>query len=180
MFQWWPWILLVVQWPVVYCRKETCTFTQDVLEGIALNQDNRNQLSKLFYPINKALPSYALIVYLTNHSSKLLSLCDQGIFPWRQFPNVNDTIDNPGSIWWVMWSTNALHSLTSPMLLDSLSFGVVTFSYEVFFNKISPFVFPTPMACIAIPCLLEEYDDDTDHLLGETTVQVQATCMYLY
>ena len=173
MFLWW--ILLLVQIPVVYCGEEMCSFSQDVLESIASNQENRNQLSKLFYPINKPSPSYALIVYLTNHSGKLLPFCDQGMFPWRQFPNVNDTIDNPDNIWWVMWSTNAVHSLTSPMLLDSASYGVVTVTYEVFFNKISPFVFPTPMACIAIPCLLEKYDVNTDHLPGEITVQVQTT-----
>ena len=158
MFLWW--ILLLVQWPVVYC-------------------ENRNQLSKLFYPINKASPSYALIVYLTNHSQcgKLLPFCDQGMFPWRQFPNVIDAIDNPDNIWWVMWSTNALHSLLSPISLDSASSGVVTVSYEVFFNKISPFVLPTPMACIAIPCIIEKdaCDVNTDHLLGDITVQVQTS-----
>ena len=153
---------------------QRCNYTEEIMEAIASKPENRLYLSKLFYPINRASPSYAIIGYFVGYNGQLPYQCKEGVLPWKEYPQLNITEGATGNIWWMLWSTNALHSITSPMLMETLGFFTISISYRVFFNKTSPFVFPTPMACLAIPCNIDNAGDkDIIHMLGETTVEVR-------
>ena len=153
---------------------QRCIYTEEIMEAIASKPENRLYLSKLFYPINRASPSYAIIGYFVGYNGQLPYQCKEGVLPWKKYPQLNITEGAKGNIQWMLWSTNALHSITSPMLMETMGFFNMGISYRVFFNRTSPLFPPTPMACLAIPCNIDSNSNkDMIHMLGETTVEVR-------
>ena len=139
-----------------------CDDPQEVLDSIKVYSDNHQQLLKAFYPVNQAKPASFILAYFTNYTDQLPPECSQGTYPWKTYPTLNYTYQK---LQWHMWTTSSIYSIQSKM--SYLEFGVYlpTMTYYLLFNKTSPFVLPTPIACIKTPYT-------TDRELGDVSSQV--------
>ena len=143
---------------------EVCEDPLEILKSIKAYPDNYQQLLNAFYPINRAKPSSVIIAYFTNYTDPLPEECSLGTYPWRTHPGINYTYHN---IYWYMWTTAIIFDITGKVELIELGEYLPTVSYYQLFNKTSPFVLPTQIACIKIPFECEEWED-----LGTVTNQV--------
>ena len=151
---------------------EVCDDPLEILKSIKADPDNYQQLLNAFYPINWAKPSSVIIVYFTNYTDPLPEECSLGTYPWKTYPGINHTYHR---IHWYMWSTAIILDIASSMLLMEFGEYLPTITYYQLFNKTSPFVLPTQIACIKIPFECEEWED-----LGTVTDQVGINYMTLY
>ena len=145
-------------------RYEVCDDALEILKSIKSCPDNYQQLINAFYPINRARPSDIIITYFTNYTDPLPEECSLGTYPWRTYPGINFTYHN---IYWYMWTTKIIINIAGD--LHWIEFGeyLPTISYNQLFNKTSPFVLPTQIACIKIPLECKELGD-----LGTVTTEV--------
>ena len=154
----------------VFCGEheqyQVCDDPLEMLNSIKAYPDNYQQLLNAFYPNNWAKPSSVIIAYFTNYTDPLPEECSLGTYPWRTYPGINYTYHN---IYWYMWTTAIIFDLTGNIQLIEIGEYLPTISYFQLFNKTSPFVLPTQIACIKIPfeCTLGEWEN-----LGTVTNQV--------
>ena len=138
----------------------------EILESIKAYPDNYQQLLNAFYPINRAKPSSVIIAYFTNYTDPLPEECSLGTYPWRTYPGINHTYRN---INWYMWTTTPIYSIESEMIYLEFGEYLPILSYYVVFNKSSPFLLLSQIACIKTPLNIA-YDDF--QTLGDVTIQV--------
>ena len=130
-------------------RHQSCDDIKETLEAIASDPHNVQQLEKLFYPVNGAhLASYAIIVYFLNYTGPLPQQCAAGSYPWESYPTINSTYQE---MEWYLWTTQLNNAIASPLKLLGLGLYLPTVIFPFFFNRTSPFVQPTPTACLAVP-----------------------------
>ena len=141
-----------------------CRDTYKIMNSINGDPDNYQQLLNAFYPINRARPSSVIIAYFTNYTDPLPEECSLGTYPWRTYPGINYTYHN---IYWYMWTTTIIFDIAGNMLLMEFGEYLPTITYYQLFNKTSPFVLPTQIACIKIPLECKKLGD-----LGTVTTQV--------
>ena len=141
-----------------------CHDTSKILNSIKGDPDNYQQLLNAFYPINRAKPSRFIIAYFTNYTDPLPEECSLGTYPWRTYPRINYTYHK---IYWCMWTTTMIFDIAGEIKLIEFGEYLPTLTYYQLFNKTSPFVLPTQIACIKIPFECEEWRD-----LGTVTTQV--------
>ena len=128
-----------------------CESSDEILNSIKAYPDNYQQLLNAFYPINRAKPSSVIIVYFTNYTDPLPEECSLGTYPWRTYPGINYTYHN---IYWYMWTTAIIFDIATTVSLMEFGEYLPTVTYNHLFNKSSPFVLPTQIACIKIPFLI--------------------------
>ena len=145
-------------------RYEVCDDALEILNSIKSCSDNYQQLLNAFYPINRARPSDVIIAYFTNYTDPLPEECSLGTYPWRTYPGINYTYHN---IYWYMWTTKIIINIVGDLHLLEFGEYLPTVTYYQLFNKTSPFVLPTQIACIKIPLECKELGD-----LGTVTTQV--------
>ena len=143
---------------------EVCDDALEILNSIKAYPDNYQQLLNAFYPINWARPSDVIIAYFTNYTEPLPEECALGTYPWRTYPGINYTYHN---IYWYMWTTKIIINIVGDLQLLEFGEYLPIISYNQLFNKTSPFVLPTQIACIKIPFECKELGD-----LGTVTTQV--------
>ena len=146
------------------CVDHQCGSSDKILNSIKVDPDNYQQLLNTFYPINRAKPSSIIIVYFTNYTDPLPEECSLGTYPWRKYPGINYTYHN---IYWYMWTTAIIYDIVSSTSLVEFGEYLPTVTYNRLFNRTSPFVLPTPIACIKMPFTCEGWGD-----LGTATRQV--------
>ena len=145
-------------------RYEVCDDALEILNSIKSCPDNYQQLLNAFYPINRAEPSDVIIAYFTNYTDPLSEECSLGTYPWRTYPGINYSYHN---IYWYMWTTKIIINFGGNLHLIELGEYLPIISYNQLFNKTSPFILPTQIACIKIPLECKELGD-----LGTVTTQV--------
>ena len=145
-------------------RYEVCDDALEILNSIKSCPDNYQQLFNAFYPINRARPSDVIITYFTNYTDPLPEECSLGTYPWRTYPGINNTYHN---IYWYMWTTKIIINILGELHLFEFGEYLPIISYNQLFNKPSPFVLPTQIACIKIPLECKGLGD-----LGTVTTQV--------
>ena len=143
---------------------EVCDDALEILNSIKGDPDNYQQLLNAFYPINRARPSDVIIAYFTNYTDPLPEECSFGTYPWRTYPGINSTYHN---IYWYMWTTKIITNIGGDLYLLEAGEYLPIISYNQLFNKTSPFVLPTQIACIKIPLECKEIGD-----LGTVTTEV--------
>ena len=149
-----------------YVDNKVCDYPLEVLKSIKAYPDNYQQLFNAFYPINRAKPSSVIIAYFTNYTDPLPEECSLGTYPWRTYPGINYTHHN---IYWYMWTTTIIFDIVGRMRMMEFGEYLPTISYYQLFNKTSPFVLSTQIACIKIPLECKELGD-----LGTVTTQVSS------
>ena len=154
------------------CNMRYCDDPQKVLDSIKVYSDNHQQLLKAFYPINQAKPASVILAYFTNYTNQLPPECSQGTYPWKTYPTLNYTYQN---LQWRMWTTSSIYSIQSKISYLEVGVYLPTMTYYLLFNKTSPFVLPTPIACIKTPYT-------PDRVLGNVSVQVSTfnKCLKLF
>ena len=145
-------------------RYEVCDDALEILNSINSCPENYQQLLNAFYPINRARPSDVIIAYFTNYTDPLPEECSLGTYPWMTYPGINYTYHN---IYWYMWTTKIIINIIGSMHLIEFGEYLPTVSYYQLFNKTSPFILPTEIACIKIPLECKKVGD-----LGTVTTQV--------
>ena len=143
-------------------RYEVCNDALEILNSIKSCPDNYQQLLNAFYPINRARPSDVIIAYFTNYTDPLPEECSLGTYPWRTYPGINYT-----NIYWYMWTTKIVINIVGELHLFEFGEYLPIISYNQLFNKTSPFILPTQIACIKIPLECKELED-----LGTVTTEV--------
>ena len=140
-----------------FCIKyRVCDDPDDILHSIKGYADNYQQLLNAFYPNNRAKPSSVIIAYFINYTDPLPEECSLGTYPWKVYPTVNNSYQ---FIDYQMWTTTAIYIIAPEMSLIEFAEYLPTVSYYFIFNKTSPFMFPTPIACIKVPFYLENQGD---------------------
>ena len=147
---------------------EVCDDALEILNSIKSFPDNYQQLLNAFYPINRAKPSSVIIAYFSNYTHLLPEECSLGTYPWRTYPGINYTYH---SIYWYMWTTAIIFDIVQKMKMMEFVEYLPTMTYYQLFNKTSPFVLRTQIACIKIPFECKELGD-----LGTVTTQVSIYC----
>ena len=157
-------ILLCIQ--TQNCGQQFCTYPKEILRSLKKYPENRSQLLKAFYPINQANPSSVIIAYFTNYTDPLPQECEQGTYPWKTYPGINPAQHR---IFWYMWTTTPIFSIQSEMLYLEFGSYLPILSYYLVFNKTSPFLPSTTIACMKTPLKI-----DTWHfaVMGDVTIQV--------
>ena len=147
-------------------RYDICNDAVEIFNSIKSCPDNYQQLLNAFYPINRARPSDVIIAYFTNYTNtqSLPKECLLGTYPWRTYPGINYTYHN---VYWYMWTTKIIINIVGSMHLIELGEYLPTVTYYQLFNKTSPLVLSTQIACIKIPLECKELGD-----LGTVTTQV--------
>ena len=152
----------------VICKElkqcEACEDPLEILKSIKADPDNYQQILNAFYPINWAKPSSVIIAYFTNYTDPLPEECSLGTYPWRTYPGINYTHHNT---YWYMWTTAIIFDITGKVQFIELGEYLPTITYYQLFNKTSPFVLPSQIACVKIPFECEQWED-----LGTVTNQV--------
>ena len=148
-------------------RCEVCNDDLETLNSIKADPDNYQQLLNAFHPINRAKPSSVIIAYFTNYTDPLPEECSIGTYPWRTYPGINYTYHN---IYWYMWTTTMIFDIAGNMEMMEFGYYLPTITYYQLFNKTSPFVLSTQIACIKIPFECRKNGD-----LGIVTTQVSIT-----
>ena len=148
-------------------RCEVCNDDLETLNSIKADPDNYQQLLNAFHPINWAKPSSVIIAYFTNYTDPLPEECSIGTYPWRTYPGINYTYHN---IYWYMWTTTMIFDIAGNMEMMEFGYYLPTVTYYQLFNKTSPFVLSTQIACIKIPFECRKNGD-----LGIVTTQVSIT-----
>ena len=143
-----------------------CCDTYKIMNSIKGDPDNYQQLLNAFYPINRAKPSSVIIAYFTNYTDPLPEECSLGTYPWRTYPGINYTYHN---IYWYMWTTTIIIDIAGDMVLTEFGEYLPTITYYQLFNKSSPFVLSTQIACVKIPLECKGWGD-----LGIVTTQVSS------
>ena len=142
-------VLSIALLPIMVCgeyeRFEVCDDALETIKSIKSNLDNYQQLINAFYPINRAKPSSVIIAYFTNYTDPLPEECSLGTYPWRTYPGINYTYHN---IYWYMWTTAIIFDISERMQMIEFVEYLPTITYYQLFNKTSPFVLPTQIACI--------------------------------
>ena len=149
-----------------YVDNEVCDDPLEILKSVEAYPDNYQQILNAFYPINRAKPSSVIIAYFINYTDPLPEECSLGTYPWRTYPGINYTYHN---IYWYMWTTAIIFDITGRMKMIEFGEYLPTITYYKLFNKTSPFVLPTQIACIKIPLECKELGD-----LGTVTTQVSS------
>ena len=147
-----------------------CDDPLEILKSIKAYPDNYQQILNAFYAINLAKPSSVIIAYFTNYTDPFPEECSLGTYPWRTYPGINH---NYHRIHWYMWTTAIIFDIASSMLLMEFGEYLPTITYYQLFNKTSPFVLPTQIACIKIPF---ERTCGEWKVLGTVTNQVGIQC----
>ena len=150
------------------CEPQLCTYPQEILNSFKNSPENRCQLLKAFYPFNKAKPSSVIIAYFTNYTDPLPQECEQGTYPWKTYPGINPA---QHTISWYMWTTTPIFSIQSEMLYLEFGSYLPILSYYLVFNKTSPFLPSTTIACIKTPLVIDTKDTA---VMGDVTIQVSA------
>ena len=149
------------------CVDHQCESSDKILNSIKVDPDNYQQLLNAFYPINRAKPSSVIIAYFTNYTDPLPEECSLGTYPWRTYPGINYTYQN---MYWYMWTTAIIYDLATGISLVEYGEYLPTISYYQLFNKTSPFVLPTQIACIKMSFGCEGWGD-----LSTATTQVSSS-----
>ena len=149
------------------CADHQCESSDKILHSIKADPDNYQQLLNAFYPINRAKPSSVIIAYFTNYTDPLPEECSLGTYPWRTYPGINYTYHN---IYWYMWTTAIISDVAATISLMEFGEYLPIISYNHLFNKNSPFILPTQIACIKMPFECGESGD-----LGTATTQVSSS-----
>ena len=140
-----------------FCIKyRVCDDPDDILHSIKGYADNHQQLLNAFYPINRAKPSNVIIAYFINYTDPLPEECSLGTYPWKVYPTINNSYQ---FMEYQMWTTTAIYTMAPEMLLIEFAEYLPIVSYHFIFNKTSPFMFTTPIACIKVPFYLENQGD---------------------
>ncbi len=133
----------------VCVQHQDCDDIEETLRTIASNPQNRQQLQKLFYPVNGAnLPSPAIIVYFLNYTGPLPQQCDAGFYPWDSYPTINTSSQK---IEWLLLTTQLASAIAPPLKLLGLGLYLPAVTFPFLFNQTCPLVQPTPTACLAVP-----------------------------
>ena len=142
-------ILLSVRARSTCVQHQYCDDNDETLAAIASDPQNVQQLEKLFYPVNGAqLATAALIVYFLNYTGPLPQQCDVGSYPWESYPTINSTYQE---MEWYLWTTQLNNAIASPLKLLEYGLYLPAITFLFFFNRTSPFMLPTPTACLAVP-----------------------------
>ena len=155
---------------VVVCGEcvlhQDCKDPLEILKSIKAYPDNYQQLLNAFYPINRAKPSSVIIAYFTNYTDPFPEECSLGTYPWKTYPGIHNAYHK---IDWYMWTTTPIYSMESEMIYLEFGEYLPILSYYLVFNKSSPFLSLSQIACIKTPLNIA-YDDF--QTLGDVTIQV--------
>ena len=149
------------------CVDHQCESSDKIFNSIKVDPDNYQQLLNAFYPINRAKPSSVIIAYFTNYTDPLTEECSLGTYPWRTYPGINYTYQN---MYWYMWTTAIIYDIASSTSLIEFGEYLPTVTYNRLFNRTSPFVLPTQIACIKMSFGCEGWG-----ALGTATTQVSSS-----
>ena len=154
-----------------FCIKHrVCDNPDDILHSIKGYPDNYQQLLNAFYPVNRAKPPNVIIAYFTNYTDPLPEECSLGTYPWKVYPTVNNSYQ---FIDYQMWTTTAIYAIAPEMSLIEFAEYLPIVSYYFIFNKTSPFMLSTPIACIKVPFYLgNHWSGDYRVMLGTVTTKV--------
>ena len=156
-------------------KHRVCDDPNDILHSIKGYPDNYQQLLNAFHPINRAKPSSVIIAYFTNYIDPLPEECSLGTYPWKMYPTINNSYQ---SIAYQMWTTTAIYAIASEMLMIEFAEYLPTVSYYFIFNKTSPFMLETPIACIKVPFYLRD-DESGDNYVILGTVTRKVSILYI-
>ena len=162
-----------------FCIKHSvCDDPDDILHSIKGYPDNYQQLLNAFYPINQAKPSSVIIAYFINYTDPLPEECSLGIYPWKVYPTINNSYQ---FMEYQMWTTTAIYAISPEMLLIEFAEYLPIVSYHFIFNKTSPFMLSTPIACIKVPFGLGNQQlGDYFLILGTVTRKVSILHVIIY
>ena len=147
-----------------------CDNPDDILHSINADPDNYQQLLNAFYPINRAKPSSVIIAYFINYTDPLPEECSLGTYPWKVYPTINNSYQ---FIEYQMWTTTAIYAVAAEMEMIEFAEYLPIVSYYFIFNKTSPFMLETPIACIRVPFYLgNHWTEDNNVILGTVTTKV--------
>ena len=151
-------------------KHRVCDNPDDILHSIKAYPDNYQQLLDAFYPINQARPSSVIIAYFINYTDPLPEECSLGTYPWKMHPTINNSYQ---FMEYQMWTTTAIYAIAPEMLMTEFAEYLPTESYYFIFNKTSPFMLETRIACIKVPfCLKDQQSGDYYVILGTITTKV--------
>ena len=132
-----------------FCIKHrVCDNPDDILHSIKGYPDNYQQILNAFYPINWAKPSSVIIAYFINYTDPLPEECSLGTYPWKVYPTINNSYQ---FMEYQMWTTTVIYVIAPEMSLIEFAEYLPIVSYHFIFNKTSPFMLSTPIACIKVP-----------------------------
>ena len=151
-------------------KHRVCDSPDDIFLSIKADPDNYQQLLNAFYPINRAKPSSVIIAYFINYTDPLPEECSLGTYPWKVYPKINNSYQ---FMEYQMWTTTAIYAVAPEMSLKEFAEYLPTVSYYFIFNKTSPFILETPIACIKVPYFLRnQHPGDYYVILGTVTTKV--------
>ena len=158
-------------------KHRDCDDPDDILHSIKGYPDNYQQLLNAFYPINQAKPSSVIIAYFINYTDPLPEECSLGTYPWKTYHTISNSYQ---FIEYQMWTTTAIYAIAPEMIMIEFAEYLPVVSYYFIFNKTSPFMLETPIACIKVPFYLRDQQPG-DHyvILGTVTTEV-STCVPIY
>ena len=158
-----------------FCIKHrVCDDPDDILHSIKGYPDNYQQLLNAFYPINQAKPSNVIIAYFINYTDPLPDECSLGTYPWKVYPTINNSYQ---FMEYQMWTTTAIYAIAPEMLMIEFAEYLPLVSYYVIFNKTSPFMLKTPIACIKVPFYLRN-QQPRGYLVTLGTVTRKVSILY--
>ena len=150
-------------------KHHVCDNPDDILHSIKGYPDNYQQLLNAFYPINRAKPSSVIIAYFNNYTDPLPEECSLGTYPWKVYPTINNSYQG---IDYQIWTTTPIYAIAPEMKMMEFAEYLPIVSYYFIFNKTSPFMLSTPMACIKFPFYLNRQPEDYYYTLGTVTRKV--------
>ena len=155
-------------------KHHVCDNPDDILHSIKAYPDNYQQLLNAFYPNNRAKPSSVIIAYFINYTDPLPEECSLGTYPWKMYPTINNSCQ---FMEYQMRTTTAIYAIDSEMLMIEFAEYLPIVSYYFIFNKTSPFMLKTPIACIKVPFYLRDQQPGDHYVtLGTVTTEV-STCI---
>ena len=157
-------------------KSRVCDNSHDIINSIKAYPDNYQQLLNAFYPINRAKPSSVIIAYFINYTDPLPEECSLGTYPWKMHPTINNSYQ---FMEYQMWTTTAIYAIAPEMLMIEVAEYLPVVSYYFIFNKTSPFMLETPIACIKVPFYMNRQPGDYYVILGTVTTKVSITIIYL-
>ena len=150
-------------------KYHACDNPDDMLHSIKAYPENYQQLLNAFHPINRAKPSSVIIAYIVNYTDPLPEECSPGTYPWKTYPTFNNSYQ---FMVYQMWTTTAIYAIAPEMIMIEVAEYLPVVSYYFIFNKTSPFMLETPIACIKVPFYMTQQPGDYYVILGTVTTKV--------
>ena len=160
---------------VTRCFSNTSTCASNYTEFVQLFccTENIETLEDVFFPTNKASPSYVAVTYYQDHYNESLQ-CEQIPLSFHEFivrPHAQTNEDDPLCTW--VWTDSAVYLLYDPVMFNY--YALLTESYFFFIGRQTQAVLKVPK-----PCKPSTTDYDYIKYIEMLTGRVSSIYPYIY